>query len=551
MNLAEYERIKFELAAILRSAQVRLRQEQPKVHAPFLDLFGRLAEDRFNLVMVGRFSRGKSSLMNALLETERLPMGIVPITSVITTVAYGSSERAFIIFQGSHLELALTLDKLPDYITQQGNPANRRGVAAVRIELPSELLRRGFYFVDTPGLGSSIVANTLTTERFLPQADAFMLVTSFDSPLSEEELQTLRRVASSTSRIFVVINKQDMASATERTEVVAHVREQALRVFGEPIPRIFSVSAREALEANRQRDGARYVASGVDELRAEVTQFLLTDKHSDFLCRMCERVADALKEAPYSREDSDRLRALRQTIVQSRPDSQRRQGPAASASGENTTGFKKCQICEQLDQGLYDFLCHYQWEIASRRTAQTDLAERGGLCAFHYWQLASVASPHGICVGLSAVVDHWAACLRIVASRVDWSHYQADWEGLQPTPSTCDMCRTHIDIERVAVERMARGLGKVELTMTPRGSGLCLPHLGQVIGAIGSESVARELLMEEAAALQRLSEDMRRYALKHDGVRRAFASEEEFSADRRALMLLGGHRNVFALGKLG
>lgn len=49
----------------------------------------RLAQDRFNLVTVGRFSRGKSSLMNALLETNRLPMGVVPITSVITMVQHG------------------------------------------------------------------------------------------------------------------------------------------------------------------------------------------------------------------------------------------------------------------------------------------------------------------------------------------------------------------------------------------------------------------------------------------------------------------------------
>jgi len=78
-------------------------------------------------------------------------------------------------------------------------------------------------------------------------------------------------------------------------------------------------------------------------------------------------------------------------------------------------------------------------------------------------------------------------------------------------------------------------------------AGLCLPHLQQVIRTIGPEPVARQLLVAEAAALGRLSEDMRRYALKRDGLRRALASEEDSSADRRALMLLGGHRNVFGL----
>ena len=58
------------------------------------DLFSRLAEDRFNLVVVGRFSRGKTSLMNAVLGADRLPTGIRPITSVIRTVTYGSTEKS-------------------------------------------------------------------------------------------------------------------------------------------------------------------------------------------------------------------------------------------------------------------------------------------------------------------------------------------------------------------------------------------------------------------------------------------------------------------------
>jgi hypothetical protein len=53
----------------------------------------RLAEDRFTVVVAGRFNRGKSSLMYAVLGMDRLPTGIVPRASVITNVRYGTSER--------------------------------------------------------------------------------------------------------------------------------------------------------------------------------------------------------------------------------------------------------------------------------------------------------------------------------------------------------------------------------------------------------------------------------------------------------------------------
>jgi hypothetical protein len=54
------------------------------------DLLARLAADRFRLAVIGQFSRGKSTLMNALLGGAYLPMGALPMTSVITTVRYGT-----------------------------------------------------------------------------------------------------------------------------------------------------------------------------------------------------------------------------------------------------------------------------------------------------------------------------------------------------------------------------------------------------------------------------------------------------------------------------
>jgi hypothetical protein len=93
MNLREYEQNKFAIADILRSACTMAPQKSLDWQERQRDLFARLADDRFNLVCVGRFSRGKTSLMNAILATDRLPTGIVPLTSVITSVGYGTKEQ--------------------------------------------------------------------------------------------------------------------------------------------------------------------------------------------------------------------------------------------------------------------------------------------------------------------------------------------------------------------------------------------------------------------------------------------------------------------------
>ena len=53
----------------------------------------RVAEDRFNLVVLGEFKRGKSTLINALLGRDVLPTGVVPLTSVVTAIGAGDRDR--------------------------------------------------------------------------------------------------------------------------------------------------------------------------------------------------------------------------------------------------------------------------------------------------------------------------------------------------------------------------------------------------------------------------------------------------------------------------
>jgi tRNA U34 5-carboxymethylaminomethyl modifying GTPase MnmE/TrmE len=80
VDLKDYEKLKFELAEQLRSLETLAGTQREALQGEMRTLFARLAEDRFNLVVVGRFNRGKTSLMNALLGSDRLPTGILPLT---------------------------------------------------------------------------------------------------------------------------------------------------------------------------------------------------------------------------------------------------------------------------------------------------------------------------------------------------------------------------------------------------------------------------------------------------------------------------------------
>jgi small GTP-binding protein len=547
MDLREYEQHKFEIADVLR--QTSLMSSDPrKWREQTSDLFARLADDRFNLVVVGRFSRGKTSLMNALLGTDRLPTGIVPLTSVITTVAYGSAERAILRFERRFMDQEISLDALPQYVTQQGNPGNIKGIKEAEVQLPANFLRRGFHFVDTPGLGSAIEENTRTTESFLPEADAFLLVTSYESPLSDEEMRFFRSAASSPRRIFVVLNKQDTVREQERADALAYVRKELDAMFGPARPKVFSISARDGLEAKQSHDSRRLAASGIPALEQELVSFLLTQKQSEFLLRICDRVAELTRALP----SSDRAAGLVEEIAAL---SGRIAGriPAALRSGlvEETAAraptsaqLRPCEICESISSALWEFERRFQYEIVVSREARRDLAERGGLCSFHTWQYESIASPQGICEGYSAVLEEWAAWMHAAAAGAQPDDVVAKLWARLPNGTSCPLCRVRSKAESDAITALVRRFANHEAQSLSRLSALCLPHFAALTTAMKNTSVTLDLMQRQASLLDRLAEDMKRYALKRDGIRSALLSDEEAAASKRGLSLVARARSI-------
>jgi GTP-binding protein EngB required for normal cell division/polyhydroxyalkanoate synthesis regulator phasin len=294
-SLRDYGRLKLELAAILRSLRQMAEARKDKDGAnECRKLLSRLAEDRFNLVVVGQFSRGKTSLMNAMLGIDRLPTSVLPLTSVITSVSYGDRERVVIYWQWWSYTSEIQLSELPQYVTQEGNPGNERRVQCAEVQLPVELLRLGFYFIDTPGVGSAIAANTATTSAFLPEADAVIFLTSFESPLAEAELQFLDRVRRHVRKIFVVVNKRDLVPAEQQGPVMAFVEARLKDALGESHPHAYSISARDALSAKQSADAEKLSRSGLPSLEADLLEFLQKDKAREFLARVADRTSAVL-----------------------------------------------------------------------------------------------------------------------------------------------------------------------------------------------------------------------------------------------------------------
>jgi GTPase Era involved in 16S rRNA processing len=214
----------------------------------------RLGDRRVNLVVLGEFKRGKSSLVNALLGGEVVPTGVLPLTALATVLRYGERPRLVVSFEDASA-VELEPAEIVSFVTQERNADNHRQVRSVVIELPAQLLAEGLQLVDTPGIGSVHAHNTETALAFLPQVDAALFTLAADQPLSAAERGLVQEAAERIPKILFALNRLDqLGTAAERRAAIEFVREQ-LRTTLPFEPELYPVSARtrEGLEALRQR----------------------------------------------------------------------------------------------------------------------------------------------------------------------------------------------------------------------------------------------------------------------------------------------------------
>jgi small GTP-binding protein len=538
MDLASYDGLKFDLATVLRG--LRQHYARPGVSEPAVlrDLFARLAEDRFNLAMVGRFSRGKTSLMNAILGADLLPVGVVPITSVITMVSYGSDPKAVLHYRGTSLFMDIPISDLPLYITERGNPGNRRGIRVAEVQVPAEFLRRGFTFVDTPGLGSAIIANTRTTEEFLPEADALILVSSHDSPLSEEEAAIIAAARAADRALFVVLNKQDLVDAPARADAVAHVAE-IIREAGDGArpAAVFSVSARAALVARMAGDVPQLEASGVPALEQALVAFLLNERQTHFIGGMCARIEPLL-----ATPDVPPVLAGRLAEIRARMDL-----AGASHAGASHVRVAErvqlapllpgCEVCRAISDAVFNAIAHDQAVLAVDRAAQADLARRGGFCRSHAAQFQKIAATRELGSALAPVLLAQAGALRCV----DPGDPAAAVAALPADGASCSVCAVARQAEARTIGDLAALVARQGAEIVHDRSALCVPHLAPLLAAVGNIAQRRSLLARQAALMERLAEDAQRFALQQDAVRRDRSSREDLAAADRAAKVLLDH----------
>lgn len=197
----------------------------------------RLADGRYLVLTVGEFKRGKSSLLNALIEHRPFPVNLDVTTATVCTLSWGEMPQALLYLlpesedEAPPPPITIDLSEVPRYATEQGRAKGDPPVARIDIVAPIPQLKSGLILVDTPGVGSMNPAHTAATRGLLPEANALLFVASAVQPLSTVELSFLARAYEVCPIVLTVVTMID--KTTGEDEIIAQTRARIAEVTGQ------------------------------------------------------------------------------------------------------------------------------------------------------------------------------------------------------------------------------------------------------------------------------------------------------------------------------
>jgi hypothetical protein len=254
--------------------------------------------DTFNIIVMGRFKNGKSTLLNALLGGTTQPVELdgnkgpmvvddLPATATLTGVSYAEEPYVNAVgFDGAREKwgFAKYLTESTLGIDEIESQQRFQSVREFEMGYPAVLCKEGVVVYDSPGLDENATRSLITREA-TKRCDVAIIVYRSDVLMGEAELVDAKMAVADGTKLFTVINLWGSRQPDDRLRGYVwnkYVRDQ----LGGPTWNNQDLSHREIyfVNANRARDG-RYEAdndevesSGLADFERAITRFLVDDR---------------------------------------------------------------------------------------------------------------------------------------------------------------------------------------------------------------------------------------------------------------------------------
>lgn len=321
----EYQELNEKIDAVLSLPQEVVAEES---RAELHRLKQAIQQDVFSIVVLGEFSRGKSTFVNALMGEPLLPMDVLPETAVIQVLHYAEKPGVEIVYRNGMVKQGEADRDFLKRFSVRAQQDAADDVEYLRIGYPSSFLQHQVVVVDTPGVSDMDEQRAEVTYGFLPQADMVLFLLDASSPLKKTEKEFLEKrvLPQGIRKIVFLANKFDHLDEEEvdEEEYLDKLRMRLKKAFGgdegQPGLRdieLFPLSAWQALKG-----GAAEKRSGMAALRAYLDQAAEGQRMTIKLARfqwqyrqVIQRIYNqALSRKMLHETDSQQLEAAKQRI---------------------------------------------------------------------------------------------------------------------------------------------------------------------------------------------------------------------------------------------
>lgn len=235
----------------------------------------KLANHTFAVGVMGEFKRGKSTVINSLLESEIMPADILPCSATMNRVTYDLHPHAQLKMRDGSVK-DIPVEELASYVTKLTAEHENRAaeVEEAVVYYPCRFCQNGVDIVDTPGLNDDERMNKIS-EEVIPKLDAVVMVLTPDNPFSMSEAEFVRTklMTSDLSRLIFIVNKIDMIRrAADRVRVVESIRAKIQESVMQKTADVYGLDSQEYEDTKQKMGNIRvFPLSALDALDGKMT----------------------------------------------------------------------------------------------------------------------------------------------------------------------------------------------------------------------------------------------------------------------------------------
>lgn len=254
-------------------------------------------------VFCGHFSAGKSSLLNDLLQVEKLPTSPIPTSANVVKLKNGESKMLITLKDGEMYQIQedIQVDELKKLASDSGS--------IIELEWAQELFKipTGSVLIDTPGIDSTDMDHLEATNSVIHLADSIFYLMDYQHVHSKTNIDFIHNLVEKNNKVCLVITCIDKHDETELTfeqfkhGVIGNLKKQGLGNL-----QVFYISTRDkSVDNNEYNQFINYL----NDLYSHQDVVQIENDYASFLTIMNEQIQQLENDYIDLDQNADEIRS--------------------------------------------------------------------------------------------------------------------------------------------------------------------------------------------------------------------------------------------------